>query len=152
MKDNIQIWLAIGKMPSSPVSCRYLILLKSFFCCKQLTGIYCCQILFTFQYFSQHRSFSWFDPSLSWSSLEQEVKTVSDQGLSCCICPTPKIMQYIYGIIPYMLDCCVDPVVHLLLKSSTALLPLWQSLNRQSLTFNSTIVHYLSSVTRLGNF
>ena len=55
----------------------------------------------------------------SWSPL-----VVGDEGCigpngKLCLLQTPKIMQQMHGIIPYIFDFLVDPVVHfLVLKSS----------------------------------
>ena len=36
-----------------------------------------------------------------------------------CLCKTPKIMQLMHGIIPWLFDCWVDPAVLLLLLKSS---------------------------------
>ena len=43
------------------------------------------------------------------------MKAGSAQAESCCVYVKPeKIMQHMYGIIPYLFDCWADPVAHLL--------------------------------------
>ena len=54
---------------------------------------------------------------VSWTSLVEVDE--GPGGKLLCLWPTPKNMQHIHGIFPFMFDCWADPVVHLLLVKSS---------------------------------
>ena len=72
-----------------------------------------------------------FDTVLSWVILpvpyvhQWSYLVVGDKGCIgpskklLCLCLTQKIMQHMYGTIPYLFACWADPVVHLLLLKSS---------------------------------
>ena len=76
------------------------------------------------------------------------MKAVSDQAESYCVYVKPrKITQLMHDIIPYMVDCSADTVVHLLLLKSS--MPIVE--DRQLLSLEN-MVHRYFGIAKTSNF